>query len=164
MGRPPAAEAKDVSRLPPLVFAGAEVDALLLGLTMVAAIEDEALSAPAAAARERIAAALPPEPAYRPRCGDPPLLRVILGAIAAEQGLCLRYRDGKGAATEREVWPILLEDGGEMLAAWCTLRGDFRHFRLDRMDAVVETGTRYPARRRLLLAEWLHQQVETGDW
>ena len=154
---------EEAPRLPPLAFAGAEVDALLLALTMLAEEEESGLAEPAAAARARILAALPPEPAYRPKRGETALRRVILGAIAAEQGLRLRYRDGQGAASEREIWPILLDET-EMLAAWCTLRQDFRHFRLDRIAAAEPTGTRYPTRWRLLLAEWRHRVSQQQGW
>ena len=44
--------------LPALAFTEAEIDALLLGLTMVATSEDEEVSEPALAARRRIAEAL----------------------------------------------------------------------------------------------------------
>lgn len=153
----------NASGLPPIAFAEEETDALLLGLTMVAAMEDEDLARPAQAAMARLAAALPAEPPYRPAAGDPPLVRSIRAAIAAEQGLRLRYTDGKGQATRRIVWPIVLLDD-DMLAAWCEARQDFRHFRLDRMQAADATGTRYPARRRVLQAAWWNRQIEQGEW
>jgi predicted DNA-binding transcriptional regulator YafY len=170
--------------LPPIAFTLEEADALLLGLALLdraaaaddaeAADEEDAdedaeqdpgvaLADAARSARARIAAALPPEPAYRPARGDTPLRRAILGAIAAEQALRLDYTDGKGAATARTVWPIALEAGG-MLAAWCTLRQDFRHFRLDRMMAAEPTGDACPVRRRVLWAAWLASQDGDGGW
>ncbi len=45
-----------------------------------------------------------------------------------------------------------------ILAAWCELRQDFRHFRADRVIALVETGERYPARRHALMKRWREQQ------
>jgi predicted DNA-binding transcriptional regulator YafY len=41
-----------------------------------------------------------------------------------------------------------------VLAAWCELRRDFRHFRIDRIIALHETGERYPQRRRALMKQW----------
>jgi predicted DNA-binding transcriptional regulator YafY len=41
-----------------------------------------------------------------------------------------------------------------VLAAWCELRQDFRHFRTDRIVALRLTDTRYPRRRRALMQEW----------
>jgi len=91
-----------------------------------------------------------------------PAQRTILGAIAAEQRLRLSYVDRGGAATQRIVWPIALE--GDMLAAWCETRRDYRHFRLDRMRRIQSTGTPMPERRRVLLAGWLRHRSEQGEW
>lgn len=157
------ARRKPAETLPPLAFAEAEIDALLLGLAMVAAMEDEDLAEPARAATARLAAALPAEPPYRPGAKDPPLVRTLRAAIAAEHSLRLRYTDGKGVPTERSVWPIALT-GDDMLAAWCEARQDFRHFRLDRMQAAEATGARYPTRRRVLQAAWWNQQIGQGRW
>ena len=41
-----------------------------------------------------------------------------------------------------------------MLAAWCELRQDFRHFRADRIVAAEFLDTRYPARPAELRARW----------
>ena len=41
-----------------------------------------------------------------------------------------------------------------MIAAWCELRADFRHFRTDRIAALRLTGRRYPQRRRVLMRQW----------
>jgi len=161
--------------VPPIAFTREELDLLLLGLAMlereageapdVEEKEDEDAGDEAAAiasARARIAAALPPEPDYRPHPDDTPAQRTILGAIAAEQRLRLSYVDRGGAATQRIVWPIALE--GDMLAAWCETRRDYRHFRLDRMRRIQSTGTPMPERRRVLLAGWLRHRSEQGEW
>ncbi len=149
---------------PSLAFGDAEIDAVLLGLARVATAEDEdaALADTARAARDRIAAALPPEPPYRPRRDDPPLIRTLGAALASETRLGLRYRDGKGVASDRIVWPVLL--GEAMLVAWCEARRDFRHFRLDRMVAAEALDDRIGLRRRVLLAAYMHQQREAGAW
>ena len=72
----------------------------------------------------------------------------------------LRYRDEQGRETERRVWPfgLVYFDQVRLLAAWCELRGDFRHFRADRIAALNETGERYPQRRQALLQKW--QEIE----
>jgi predicted DNA-binding transcriptional regulator YafY len=38
--------------------------------------------------------------------------------------------------------------------AWCELRGDFRHFRTDRMQRAEVARERYPGTRARLLAQW----------
>ncbi|MDO4769842.1 MAG: transcriptional regulator, partial [Brachymonas sp.] len=45
-------------------------------------------------------------------------------------------------------------DQARLIAAWCELRQDFRHFRADRVLALTETGQRYPQRRPTLLRQW----------
>ena len=70
--------------------------------------------------------------------------------------LALRYRDEQNRETERKVWPVAIgfHEGVRLIAAWCELRNDFRHFRTDR---VIEAGfleERYPGRPSVLRAEW----------
>ena len=88
------------------------------------------------------------------------LLPTLRRAIRAGRCLVLRYRDEQGRETERRVWPfgLVYFDQVRLLAAWCELRGDFRHFRADRIAALTETGERYPQRRQALLQKW--QEIE----
>ncbi|MBK9082295.1 MAG: YafY family transcriptional regulator [Rhizobiales bacterium] len=130
--------------LPPLMFDADEIDALALGLRWVATQPDAALAAGAREALAKITAALPKDrgeavdrspllaPGRAP--GDGPL-PAIREAIARGRKLDIAYRDGRGGDTERRVWPIVVGffDDAQVLAAWCELRGDFRHFRLDRI-------------------------------
>ena len=41
-----------------------------------------------------------------------------------------------------------------MLAAWCELRQDFRHFRTDRIVSACFLDERYPTRRAELRSRW----------
>ncbi|HWW72999.1 MAG TPA: WYL domain-containing protein [Duganella sp.] len=79
--------------------------------------------------------------------------------------LRLGYRDQKGAASERMVWPIALAffEGSRLLAAWCEMRMAFRHFRIDRIAAAETTGQRYPARRHDLLRTWRRENSIPED-
>ena len=152
--------------LPPLMLGDDEVDALILGLRMVAGRGDAGLERAASDALAKILAVLPPEmedadlssslmagPAGADRS---PHLDPIRRALRAERKLWLRYADKAGTATERRVWPVALGFFAEVevLAAWCELRRGFRHFRLNRMTEVSLLDERLPKRRRLLLAEW----------
>ena len=40
------------------------------------------------------------------------------------------------------------------VGAWCELRQDYRHFRIDRIATLAATGERAPKRRHALLKEW----------
>lgn len=159
--------------LPPLMFGEDEVDAIILGLRLVSQRGDAALGQAADDALSKVAAVLPPALegvaatsgllAGPGRLGGTPHLAVIRRAIRAEEKLRLRYTDKKGAASERTIWPVALGffEAAEVLAAWCEMRRDFRHFRLDRIAAVEPSGERYPKRQRILLAEWrLREDVE----
>jgi predicted DNA-binding transcriptional regulator YafY len=162
--------------LPPLMFGEDEVDALILGLRLVAERGDPALARAAADALAKITDVLPREmenipltsgmlvgPATAP---PNPYLSVIRQAMRAEERLLLRYIDKKGVETERAIWPVALGffEAAEVLVGWCEMRQDFRHFRLDRIAAAERSGQRYPRRRRLLLAEWrLREGIEEHD-
>lgn len=152
--------------LPPLMLSEDEVDAAILGLRMVGHRGDAGLQRAAEDALTKILAVLPPDLEDAnlssglmagPSPGGPPRhLDQLRQALRAERKLMLRYADKAGAATERKVWPIALGffAEAEVLAAWCELRQDYRHFRLNRIAEAVTLDERLPRRRRLLLAEW----------
>lgn len=153
--------------LPPLMFAREEIEALVLGASLVAARGDAELGVAAEAALAKIKAVLPAElgrevesagliagPAKALAPGvDPARLRE---AMRRERKVALEYRDGEARVSRRTVWPLAIAyfDRVEMLAAWCEWRGDFRHFRLDRISAIEIAEARLPRRRATLLAEW----------
>jgi predicted DNA-binding transcriptional regulator YafY len=162
--------------LPPLMFSEEEIEALVLGSRWVAERGDSWLSAAARNALAKIVAALPPdrqgEPDASPLLAGPggPVetdnerLVAIRRAIRAERKLRISYRDRRAAESERLIWPFALGffNDAEVVVAWCELRQDFRHFRTDRIAALVPTDTRYPRRRQALLREWRESEgIET---
>lgn len=148
--------------LPPLMFTADEADAVLLGLRLVAERGDEDLSAAAETASAKVAAILPEGIETDsgllagPARVEAPHLATIRAAMRAERKLRIAYTDRKGKPTGRIVWPIVVGffDTADMLAAWCEVRQDFRHFRLDRIASAEMLADRLPRRRRALLAEW----------
>ena len=84
---------------------------------------------------------------------DMPQLRA---AIHAGRKIALRYRDEKGAETERKIWPIAVGylETVRMMVAWCELRRDFRHFRTDRVTGAEFLDERFPERPSALRAKW----------
>ena len=152
--------------LPPLMFDPDEVDALILGLRLVARRGDAALERAAVDALAKITAVLPAEMeevaetsgllAGPSGVGSPMFMTEIRQAIRAECKLRLRYTDKAGLDSDRIIWPVALGffESAEVLVAWCEAREAFRHFRLDRIATAEETRQRYPTRRRILLAEW----------
>lgn len=153
--------------LPPLMFSDEELEALVLGLRWVAQRTDASFEHAAMNALAKIVAVLPDDLRnnvegiglipFPSRDADAKLdLAPIRSAIRAEQMVLLDYADVKGQHTRRTVWPIALAffERSRVLAAWCELRQDFRHFRIDRIVALRQTGTRYPQRRRALMKQW----------
>jgi len=158
--------------LPPLMFTDEEIEALVLGARWVAQRTDEPMAQAAENALAKIAAVLPDDlrdrvedsgllagPGPEPD-GAPIDLAPIRQAIRTECKLVLNYQDRKGEASRRTVWPIALGffEKSRVLAAWCELRRDYRHFRTDRIVKLHVTDKRYPRRRRVLMREW--RQIE----
>lgn len=159
--------------LPPLMFSADELEALVLGARWVASqTADPELAQSAQAAMTRIGNVLPAElrlsietsglfvPARCPQDELPaPWLPLLRRAIRDEHVLALHYRDEGGSVTERRIWPFAMAffDRARLIAAWCELRQDFRHFRADRVVALADSGARYPERRHALIRRWRAQ-------
>ncbi|QLP97507.1 MAG: YafY family transcriptional regulator [Rhodoblastus sp.] len=153
--------------LPPLMFTQDEIAALSLGLRWVAKQGDAALGAAARDALAKIAAVLPPERddalasatliPVAPRFDDAAArLPVLRAALSARRKLELDYVDAGGSVSLRVVWPTAIGffDAALVLAAWCELRADFRHFRLDRIRDARMLDARIPMRAAALLRDW----------
>jgi predicted DNA-binding transcriptional regulator YafY len=85
------------------------------------------------------------------RKGGPPpagVPLVIQEAITASHVLRLDYRDRNDQVTVREVEPVAFAATRNQwyLMAWCRLREGTRAFRLDRIQAAVDTGEPAPPR------------------
>jgi len=154
--------------LPPLMFSPGEIEAIVLGSRWVAKRGDDELARAARAALAKIVAVLPAE--LREEADNSTLvvgpgepiaagereLPAIRAAIRRERKLVIAYRDRGGQATRRVVWPFALAffDRVRVIAAWCELRGGFRHFRIDRIDELEPLDERYPRRRVALAKAW----------
>ena len=153
--------------LPPLMFSRAEIEALVLGSRWVAKRGDPELAAAAAKAFAKIKTVLPDDlrveadaaglvvgpSAILAACVD---IAHVREAIRRERKLTIDYRDKGERASRRTVWPFALAyfDHVHVLAAWCELRQDFRHFRIDRIAALEVAEAHYPRRRAALLSQW----------
>ncbi|MFO0585545.1 MAG: YafY family protein [Anaeromyxobacter sp.] len=158
--------------LPPLMLSEEELEALVLGGQWVAKRADARLGDAARNALAKIAAVLPGD--LRDGIDAPTLLvpgldaeepgerelPVIRAAIRAERKLRIAYEDGKGARSERTIWPFSLAyfERVRVVAAWCERRRGFRAFRVDRISRLEPLDERYPRRRQALLAEWRERE------
>jgi predicted DNA-binding transcriptional regulator YafY len=154
--------------LPPLMFSEDELEALVLGIRWVARQSDTALTQAATNALAKIAAASPKDlrdtmaetglwvAPWRDSDGVGARLKIVREAIRREHKLRIGYVAETGAATERAIWPIAMAfyERRQTIAAWCELRGAFRHFRTDRITDIAPSGERYPKRRVDLVKAW----------
>lgn len=159
--------------LPPLMFSEEEIAALVLGSRWVAKRGgDSQLQIAAQNALAKIAAVLPPNlrqeldaSALLVGPGEPVDARdeelvIVRQAIQRERKLFITYLDANEQQTDRLIWPFALGffERTRVLAAWCELRQDFRHFRMDRLIKLEIQVERYPKRRQVLLKTWRELQ------
>lgn len=151
--------------LPPLMFTEEEVDALVLGARWVARRGDPPVAAAAEDLLAKVAAILPPARREEleasgllvgPSGADAADMTPIRRAIRRERKVRIGYRDLSEAESVRVIWPIALThfEWARVVVAWCELRGDFRHFRADRIATIEPLEDRPPRRRAVLLREW----------
>ena len=86
------------------------------------------------------------------------ILPLVRQALRENRQLQMDYADVQGQATRRTIWPVALGyfQSTRLLAAWCTLRADFRHFRTDRIRQAW-LGDPCPRPRRMLEEDWQRQ-------
>jgi predicted DNA-binding transcriptional regulator YafY len=161
--------------LPPVMFTAEEVDALVLGSRWVSGRADKPMAEAARKAMARLTAVMPNELVDRvdaeafnvwpsePTQHETIDMAAVRRAIQLERKLSIRYKDVKGDATTRVIWPFLLGyfDGKRLIAAWCETRQDVRHFRTDRISSLQELPARYPRRRHDLVKEWRISEANT---
>ena len=163
--------------LPPLMFSPDEIEAVLVGMRWLSERADPTLARAAEDVVSKVAAVLPAHlrpilldgalfaPAY---CKDMAVEQVDVAAIRAAirngRKLEISYRDEAGRESSRTIWPIGLTffERVRMVIAWCELRQAFRHFRTDRIAALVAREERYPARRADLFRRWQREEQEAA--
>ena len=76
--------------------------------------------------------------------------------IRDEAELRVTYLDLQDQRTDRRIKPLALiyYVDAVVLAAWCGLRQDFRHFRIDRILDCEPTGERFAGEGAEMLARW----------
>lgn len=134
--------------LPPLMFSRAELEAMEVAGRLLAATADAGLQEAVESALSKIRAVLPHTlqrqrealPIFAPDFILSDAMRAAMPtlreALQSHRKLRLHYRKEDGSESRRVLRPLALVFWGKVwtLTAWCELRDDFRHFRLDRMQ------------------------------
>ena len=169
--------------LPPVSLTADEATALFVGGAMVKQFTDASLHGPMAAALDKLRAVLPrdrqehverlarqtvvlgrpggtaPEPAAQP------WLLAVQRGMAQRRVLRMTYRGRERGETARDVEPlgVVCYGGAWYLVAWCRLRRDVRHFRVDRIQQLTVLDERFPAHEEFSLTKHLAEQVARDD-
>jgi predicted DNA-binding transcriptional regulator YafY len=154
--------------MPPLMLTPDEIEAAALGAQWVAERGDAVLATAARDLIAKIEAAVPER--LRPFIAEPTIgapasngtardgldMARTRAWIRAGRKIRIRYRDEHDADSERTIWPVIIgyAETVRLLAAWCELRQDFRHFRTDRIVAAEFLDERHGARPSELMNQW----------
>ena len=161
--------------LPPLMFGAEEIESILVGLSLVSRTGDLGLQKAAETVKEKIAEVLPESSsrdlkssrlkvskwgAVSPFRGD---LRQIRQAIREERKLHIHYQNEDGVQTARTILPLALIYYVEsnVVASWCELRRDYRHFRADRISQLTSLEEFFPDTGTSLRADWQERLSKT---
>ncbi|MEM8843277.1 MAG: WYL domain-containing protein, partial [Pseudomonadota bacterium] len=154
--------------LPPLNFDREEIEALHVGLSMLSRTGDSTLQAAAKRICVKIDALqedadwLQVAPYGAPK--DDPVtgcisIAALRDAVRQERKLRLTYLNTANEQTTRTVRPlaIVYHIDSTLLAAWCELRGGFRHFRVDQLYCIEVLDEWFCHQGPTLRALWAEQ-------
>lgn len=150
--------------LPPLTLTTEELEALNLGMAIVAEAADDTLKSAARTLADKVDAVLPERTvaeADKWKFAVYPFADTVRGfaqmptlraAIRAKQKLQLTYHSKGDRITTRTIRPLHMEYWGRVwtLTSWCELRNDFRVFRVDLIqsaEALPEMFVDEPGKR-----------------
>ena len=150
--------------LPPLNFTSEETEAITVALALPRRTGDRGLSAAADSVAAKVAAVQPRPVATASLAASPwhelPAAAVdatlLRQAVREQSAVTITYCDEFGNNTERLILPLFLIYYVEitLIAAYCELRQDFRHFRLDRVLSARFERTRFTDRAARLRQTW----------
>ena len=160
--------------LPPLMFTADEADAIAIGVRLLRRLRDPKLERAAESVLAKLASVVPPElqtqlaaaSLYVSEGSAPAVAGIDLSqlrsAIRGNRKLRIAYIDEESHPTERTIWPLAMAYYVDvtLIGAWCELRQDYRHFRVDRILRSRLLEERFPAENGKLVAEWLALQKD----
>ena len=155
--------------LPPLMFTADEIDAIVVGARHVRRLRDSKLQQAAENVLAKVTTVVPEglrshlrlAPFYVSEGSAPPIKAIDLAevrdAIHAARKMLIAYVDEKGRRTSRTICPIAVAYYVDVtvVAAWCELRQDFRHFRADRIASARLLDDDFARESARLTARWV---------
>lgn len=155
--------------LPPLNLSHDEINAITLGLNWVSNNTDGDFKKTARTALAKIHSVIPGElknlienQSYitGPSENNVIFFKNIHDAIKNQMRVKINYCDKKDVLSFRVIWPIALVymESCWLLVAWCEMRNDFRHFRVDKIQTFLQLGSTYSESRLTLLKKWREKE------
>jgi predicted DNA-binding transcriptional regulator YafY len=162
--------------LPPLMFTADEIDAISVGARLVRRLRDPGLRDAADSVLAKVATILPDR--LRPGVVSAPFyvsdgaaqtptgidLADVRHAIHETRKLRITYADGSRQRSDRIIWPIAMAYYVDvtMIGAWCELRQDYRHFRVERIVSSTLLEEKFSTDGGRLMEGWLAQREMAG--
>ena len=172
----------DNYKLPPVMFTREEASALLFGEKLIEKMSDDPMKFEFSSAITKIKAILNPEEKdrleklngqisvlhYTSSTGNfnKLYLSEIQQALVSKQVLEIDYQAGYGApATQRLIEPIGLCNYSRRwhLFAWCQLRGEYRDFRLDRIQNLRICQETFKGKQHLSMDDFIRKMNVISD-
>lgn len=154
--------------LPPLMFTVDEVEAIAVGARMVRRLRDPKLQEAAEGVLAKVTVVVPD--ALRASLAASPIFVSEGDAVAAEgvdmaelrsairdsRKLHIAYADEQGRRTHRTIWPIAMSYYVDvtLVGAWCEMRGDYRNFRVERIQSSKVLDEHFDQENGRLFREW----------
>jgi predicted DNA-binding transcriptional regulator YafY len=160
--------------MPPLMLTPDEIEAAVLGAQWVAERGDPVLAGAARDLIAKISTAVPER--LRPFVAEPTIgaptgnvapdgldIAKTRAWIRSGRKIRIGYRNQHAQDSQRTIWPVIIgyAETVRLLAAWCELRQDFRHFRTDRIVAAEFLDERHGYRLSDLRHRW-KRHMEKG--
>ncbi|MCW5737289.1 MAG: YafY family transcriptional regulator [Enhydrobacter sp.] len=154
--------------LPPLMFTIEEIEAIAVGARLVRRLKDPKLQEAANAVLAKVTVVVPER--LRSHIADAPVyvspgmaaevegadLAEVRAAIRDSAKLYIAYADEEGRRTNRVIWPIAMAYYVDvtLVGAWCELRGDYRNFRVERIQSSRVLDEHFDQHGGRLFREW----------
>jgi len=151
--------------LPPINLDIEEAEAVFVGLNLVARTGDSGLWRAAKRASRKLQETVPATrrlvtSSWGMDCTPNIELSSLRKAIRNETKLKMTYCNVDGRKTTRVIWPLVLIYylDAALIVAWCELRRDLRHFRLDRILSSKITADSFKGLGEALISDWERDQ------